>query len=213
MDADENELVLLRSYENPTQLDLISPSFKMWEAARSTSAATTFFEEYRRGTTAYVDGAFKSNNPIFQARHEANDLWPDRPPFIISIGTGTKAAIPLRGNAIKFASALAKQVTETEESWNRFRRGHKEMTDSDMLFRYSVPEAGQVGLGDHAQMHHVKSCTTRWLQSASTEKYVLSCASKMCEIVDGLWVDATVPAKLEMSLEQKGQFISPSSLH
>ncbi|KAI8256446.1 Vegetative incompatibility protein HET-E-1 [Colletotrichum sp. SAR11_239] len=80
--ADDEELLLLRSYVNKQQPDVHSAKFEMWEALRATSAASTYFKEYRRGNEGYVDGAFKSNNPIFEVHHEATDLWPGRDMFL-----------------------------------------------------------------------------------------------------------------------------------
>ncbi|OHF00497.1 ankyrin repeat protein [Colletotrichum orchidophilum] len=180
--TDDNELLLLRSYETRQEMDKHSKQFQLWEALRATSAATTYFKEYRRGNAGYLDGALKSNNPIFQVRQEARDLWPDREAFLISIGTGTKPSVPLRGNLIHLARTLSKLVTETEETWNRFRGSHKEMLKDSLLFRYSVPELGGVDLGNHKLMGMVRSNTERHLREASTEKYVTACAKKMVEI-------------------------------
>lgn len=180
--ADENELVLLRSYKNAHEDDTLSGHFEMWEALRATSAASTYFKEFRHGNGGYVDGAFKSNNPIFQVEHEAKDLWPGREALVVSIGTGTKPSTPLRGHIFKLARTMTKLVTETEETWNRFRKGHKDMHTHDLLFRYSVPGIGGVDLGDYKQLDSVKSSTTRYLKDASTEKYIKSCADQMWEI-------------------------------
>ncbi|KAK1659020.1 hypothetical protein BDP55DRAFT_733684 [Colletotrichum godetiae] len=188
--TDDNELLLLRSYETRQELDKHSKQFQLWEALRATSAATTYFKEYRRGNAGYLDGALKSNNPIFQVRQEARDQWPDREAFLISIGTGTKPSVPLRGNLIHLARTLTKLVTETEETWNRFRGSHKEMLKDSLLFRYSVPELGGVDLGNHKLMGMVRSNTERHLREAATEKYVTVCAKKMLEIESGEYANA-----------------------
>lgn len=208
--ADDNELALLRSYHNPQELDGVSAQFELWEAIRATSAATTYFNELQHGTAAYVDGAFKCNNPVFQVAHELKDLWPDRPPFILSIGTGAKSSIPLRGHLIKLASSLAKLVTETEETWNRFNRCYKDLTTSEMLFRCSVPEIGRVGLGDYRKIDAIASDTGRWLHSAPTERYIASCARKLLEIEGTDWVTlqcygaAADNHRLSISDDEKG---------
>ncbi|KAK1515211.1 uncharacterized protein CCOS01_13404 [Colletotrichum costaricense] len=183
--TDDNELLLLRSYETRQELDKHSKQFQLWEALRATSAATTYFKEYRRGNAGYLDGALKSNNPIFQVRQEARDQWPDREAFLISIGTGTKPSVPLRGNLIHLARTLTKLVTETEETWNRFKGSHKEMLKDSLLFRYSVPELGGVDLGNHKLMGMVRTNTERHLREAATEKYVTACAKKIVEIESG----------------------------
>ncbi|KZL79415.1 ankyrin repeat protein, partial [Colletotrichum incanum] len=180
--TDDHQLLLLRSYENKQEVDKHSKQFQLWEALRATSAATTYFKEYRRGNAGYLDGALKSNNPIFQVHHEARDLWPDREAFLVSIGTGTKPSVPLRGNLIHIARTLTKLVTETEETWSRFKGTHKDMLEDSLLFRYSVPELGGVDLGNYKLMGMVRHNTERHLKEASTEKYVMACAEKMVEI-------------------------------
>lgn len=199
--TDDNELLLLRSYETRQELDKHSKQFQLWEALRATSAATTYFKEYRRGNSGYLDGALKSNNPIFQVRQEARDQWPDREAFLISIGTGTKPSVPLRGNLIHLARTLTKLVTETEETWNRFRGSHKEMLEDSLLFRYSVPELGGVDLGNHKLMGMVRTNTERHLREAATEKYVTACAKKMVEIESGEYVKAHAEKASSLRLE------------
>ncbi|KAK6221749.1 NACHT-ankyrin domain protein transcript variant [Colletotrichum tabaci] len=180
--TEDHQLLLLRSYENKQEVDKNSKQFQLWEALRATSAATTYFKEYRRGNAGYLDGALKSNNPIFQAHREARDLWPDREAFLISIGTGTKPSVPLRGNLIHMARTLTKLVTETEETWSRFKGTHKDMLEDSHLFRYSVPGLGGVDLGNYKLMGMVRTNTERHLREASTEKYVMTCAGKVVEI-------------------------------
>ncbi|OBR02356.1 Ankyrin repeat protein [Colletotrichum higginsianum IMI 349063] len=180
--TEDHELLLLRSYENKQEVDKHSKQFRLWEALRATSAATTYFKEYRRGNAGYLDGGLKSNNPIFQVHREARDLWPDREALLISIGTGTKPSVPLRGNLIRMARTLTKLVTETEETWSRFKGTHKNMLEDSHLFRYSVPGLGGVDLGNYKLMGMIRTNTERHLREASTEKYVMTCAGKVVEI-------------------------------
>ena len=66
--------------------------FKIWQAARATSAAQTYFEPYRHRPTSkvYVDGAIVRNNPVRVALEEEKRIWgPDaRPDIVVSIGSG-----------------------------------------------------------------------------------------------------------------------------
>ncbi|KAK1613532.1 hypothetical protein BDP81DRAFT_443725 [Colletotrichum phormii] len=70
--------------------------FKVWEAARATSAAPPYFETFPRPETkdTYVDGALYHNCPVFVAHHERRMIWPDIadsvPDILLSIGTGLK---------------------------------------------------------------------------------------------------------------------------
>jgi patatin-like phospholipase/acyl hydrolase len=57
--------VLIRSYET-MEYDSLYDICKIWEAARATSAASTFFEPIEIGPykQRFVDGALRHNNPI-----------------------------------------------------------------------------------------------------------------------------------------------------
>jgi hypothetical protein len=80
---------LFRSYSIPGQP---ASKCKIWEAARATTAAPTFFkamtiEDPPPGLTL-VDGGMGHNNPAQLAHEEIVRIWPGCQPFIVSIGTG-----------------------------------------------------------------------------------------------------------------------------
>jgi patatin-like phospholipase/acyl hydrolase len=55
--------VLLRSYSNPEQMPEF-PGVKLWEAARATSAAPTYFKPLVINGETLVDGGVQANNPL-----------------------------------------------------------------------------------------------------------------------------------------------------
>ncbi|KAF2736521.1 hypothetical protein EJ04DRAFT_462876 [Polyplosphaeria fusca] len=67
---------------------------KLWEAARATSAAPTFFRPFvnLRTKEGYLDGAVFHNNPVRIANYESKLIWPEveeyPPDILLSIGTG-----------------------------------------------------------------------------------------------------------------------------
>ena len=67
---------------------------KIWEAARATSAAPTFFRPFVNPRTkeGFLDGAVFHNNPVRIANYESKLIWPDmedcHPDILLSIGTG-----------------------------------------------------------------------------------------------------------------------------
>ena len=72
----------------------------IWEAARATSAAPTFFKpltiQRPRPAIMYIDGGMGHNNPSEIALEEARKLWPACTKFgLISIGTGQSKANPV----------------------------------------------------------------------------------------------------------------------
>ncbi|KAI8188958.1 Vegetative incompatibility protein HET-E-1 [Colletotrichum sp. SAR 10_65] len=180
--ADDEELLLLRSYVNKQQPDVHSAKFEMWEALRATSAASTYFKEYRRGNEGYVDGAFKSNNPIFEVHHEATDLWPGRDMFLVSIGTGTKPSTPLGGHVVKLVRSMTKLATATEGSWIRFHRTHKQLAEDHRLFRFSAPGIGEVDLGNYKMIGNVAMRTETYLRDTTTARDIARCSKEMLAI-------------------------------
>ena len=69
----------------------------LWQAARATSAAPTFFKpmsiDRPRPAITYVDGGMGFNNPSDLALSEARRIWPNCTEFgIVSIGTGRPKA-------------------------------------------------------------------------------------------------------------------------
>ncbi|PHH77916.1 hypothetical protein CDD80_7598 [Ophiocordyceps camponoti-rufipedis] len=67
---------------------------RLWEAARATSAAPTYFAPYAHSGTSqvYLDGGLWHNNPIRIADAESRAIWPSskprQPDLILSIGGG-----------------------------------------------------------------------------------------------------------------------------
>ena len=72
--------------------DNLEHELKCWEAARSTSAAPTYFPPYyhKPKRQLYIDGALHRNNPIQILEEERRAIWKDKAPpdILLSIGTG-----------------------------------------------------------------------------------------------------------------------------
>jgi hypothetical protein len=64
----------------------------IWHAARATSAAPRYFEEFERGDTVFLDGAIGANNPSKIALKEVDQMHPHSPAILVSIGAGEKQA-------------------------------------------------------------------------------------------------------------------------
>lgn len=67
----------------------------MWQAARATSAAPTYFEPAKLSSEssddyfALVDGGVCANNPAMCAYAEARSIWPEEADLlVVSLGTG-----------------------------------------------------------------------------------------------------------------------------
>ena len=86
--------VLMRTYDNFPSTEAFPAA--IWQVARATSAAPTFFDPILVDDVRYGDGGTGCNNPTELAIDEAHNIWPNRPiGCLISIGTGLSDAIQL----------------------------------------------------------------------------------------------------------------------
>jgi len=86
--------VLFRTYESHET----HPECKIWEAARATSAAPTFFKGIEIGRAQpFIDGGIGRNNPSWIVLDEANTLFGARPiGCLVSIGTGQVETVGIK---------------------------------------------------------------------------------------------------------------------
>lgn len=61
--ANNREPVLFRSYKNPREKSEF-PEIKIWQAARATSAAPTYFKSITDDNNTFMDGGLQANNPV-----------------------------------------------------------------------------------------------------------------------------------------------------
>ncbi|KLP22787.1 calcium-independent phospholipase A2 [Fusarium fujikuroi] len=152
-----------------------SKDFKIWEAARATSAAPTFFQPFVHPETkrSYIDGALMHNNPVSLAYSEVEKIWPGSlpPDIILSIGTGLvvdksgkmktkhnsklesfKRYIP-RGYLMRIEAGLGiiQSSTNCHEAWKEFRS----MSVTDRRLRQNCHRLN-VGLKQRVEMDDVE---------------------------------------------------------
>ena len=171
--------MLLRSYDNEDHSDLLSDNFPLWGACRATSAATSYFEPFTHGNLTFVDGAFSDSNPVSQVKIEAESLWSGREMSIVSVGTGKAAGRSLKGNALSLARTLAKLVTETENTAERFYHSNKNMVDRGLYYRFTVDGLGAVGLGDYTKVDSIQAETLGYLRQGFVGRELGRCVENM----------------------------------
>lgn len=77
----ERKTIWFKSWKNGTVIP-------MWEVARATSAAHTYFCSHK----GWVDGGVSVNNPSACAAAEARVIWPNEEVMVVSLGTGVSTA-------------------------------------------------------------------------------------------------------------------------
>ncbi|TMC18228.1 MAG: hypothetical protein E6J34_17645 [Chloroflexi bacterium] len=79
----------------------------IWQAARATSAAPTFFPSILIDDDRYGDGGTGWNNPTKEAIAEVHNIWPTRSiGCVISIGTGLEEALQLNDKSEELSTFI-----------------------------------------------------------------------------------------------------------
>lgn len=141
---------------------------KIWEAARATSAATTFFApikiSYGSVKRRYLDGAFVANNPV-------NELWLEAqaefglPPLepqirtLLSLGTGKPPLTAFGKSVIEVGGSIIKLATDTQNTADMFHNMHMELANRNGYFRFNPPDISEVGL-EHASKRAIIAVRT-----------------------------------------------------
>ena len=86
-------------------------NYPLWQVARATSAAQTYFPAYDVGNHVFWDGGNVANNPAACAVAEAYKLWGDEQLCVLSIGCGTASSKVDPQNIIN--AGIARIGTET----------------------------------------------------------------------------------------------------
>ena len=156
---------------------------KIWQAARATSAATSFFAPITIGEQTFLDGALGANNPIDRLWVEAQEEFgPDslEPQLrcIVSIGTGRPATESFGDKIKDVAGSLVQLATETQNTAQRFRESHGELARRGGLYRFNPPYLEEVGLQDAKKRGIIDSRT----ESYGTEPEVKEQMQRFSEI-------------------------------
>jgi hypothetical protein len=158
---------LFRSYSSPRALDLAP---QIWEAARATSAATTFFEPIEIGPMRerFVDGALGFNNPVHVVLDEAIDCWTgarDTVHCIVSIGTGEPHSRPVGQTAPEVLKTLVAIATESDRTAKRFEKDHPEYVQQGKYYRFNVKRGLEdVKLEEHKKINVIAAATARYME-------------------------------------------------
>ena len=167
---------LFRTYSTPKYETF---NCTIWEAARATSAAPTFFKRIVIGelgsSQSYVDGGMGCNNPIMQVLEEAELIFPGRHvACIVSIGTGQPQTIrlPTRSRLRQtFQQVLPQDVivamqaiaTSCEHSAREVAKRFQ--GTSNIYFRFNVEQGLQnVGLEQWEKLEDVTANTENYMR-------------------------------------------------
>ncbi|KIJ50252.1 hypothetical protein M422DRAFT_116234, partial [Sphaerobolus stellatus SS14] len=181
---------LFRTYQSP---EANMYNCMIWEAARATSAAPTFFERISiagpgHPKQSYIDGGLGRNNPTKQIIEEARLIFPDRHvACVISIGTGKPSTISipkpsffqriLPGELIRATIAIATDCEAIEqEVAQRFR------SVPDFYYRFNVEQGMQsIGLAEFDKMENVVAHTDQYIRGEEVKQRFTNVVLALCQ--------------------------------
>ncbi|TVY22961.1 Calcium-independent phospholipase A2-gamma [Lachnellula hyalina] len=178
--------VLLRSYTSDDALNNILAT--ICEAARATSAASSFFEPVTIGPRGrkYVDGGLGANNPVEQLWNEAQSIWCHDGATelsallkcFVSIGTGNPGRKPIAEGSLKFFSqTLVGIATQTEDTAKIFVTRHRLLYETKRYFRFNVQQGLQgVGLEEYKAAGLIDAATAEYMDGQESKSAAHECA-------------------------------------
>ncbi|KAK4151190.1 hypothetical protein C8A00DRAFT_17376 [Chaetomidium leptoderma] len=191
---------LVRSFSgDPGDDDQWDKDIAIWEAARATTAASSFFKPQKLGSGAtaqtYIDAAIGVNNPVVSLLDEAVKEFGSgrRLGCVVSIGTGTRdiqlgrALSGIRNFVqgprfyIHLIKTLKSTATDAEDAHRQLQSRLLPFPGS--YYRFNVPEAAEaVGLHHYKKMPVLKSLTAEYLGREEI-------ATQVRKIAEGLQTD------------------------
>ncbi|KAF7512509.1 hypothetical protein GJ744_001444 [Endocarpon pusillum] len=133
------------SYKSHSDSDLLKTT-KIWEAARATSAAPSFFDPIKIGRFGeeFGDGGTGANNPVRILWNQAQyclgqgGLVERNLRYLVSIGTSIPSLEPFGDHLMEVAKTLRAIATETEMTAKSFREEYAELAKQNRYFRFNV---------------------------------------------------------------------------
>jgi predicted acylesterase/phospholipase RssA len=179
---DGGSAVRMRSYTS--RRSYAFPSL-IWEAARATSAAPTFFEPITIDGEIYSDGGIGWNNPSEEAIAEARQVWPNRQiGCLVSLGTGLESAmqfgdkektverwlldkvLPTQSRLIDVAKYCVNCLTSSEKVHRRLCEDGEMYGIEGVYFRFNVPQGmSKVGLEEWDKTGDMTTLTKNYMRA------------------------------------------------
>lgn len=174
-----------RSYRSSRGSSDFLQKTKIWEAARATSAAPSFFGSIKIGDFGeeFVDGGTGANNPVRIIWIEAKNTFlgpreslEENLNCLVSIGTGVPSLKPFGDSLLDIARTLKSMATETEATAESFHRDHSELDGCNQYFRFSVTSGlEEIGLEESAQKGVIMAVTRRYVDSQTVKRQMSLC--------------------------------------
>ncbi|CAN9473751.1 unnamed protein product [Alternaria alternata] len=159
---------------------------KIWEVARATSAATTFFEPISIGhqDIEFIDAGFGHNNPSEVLLSEAEDMFPGGTyDCILSIGTGLGDVITIKDSRRSIIKALKSMASHSQAVHRRLSHRLSEAA----YFRFDVTRGlDDVTLSDWKESSTISAHTRNYLAEIDVERQIKRCARILMQDTDSI---------------------------
>jgi len=137
----------------------------IWQVARATSAATTFFKPATvgRDSVEFVDAAFGYNNPCEILIEEARRQYPAHEMIrVLSIGTGLGDVVAIDNSRGSIVKALKRMATSSKTVATRL---DSKYGDSGDYYRFNVDQGLQdITMSDWEKSSTISAHTYNYLQ-------------------------------------------------
>ena len=158
MTGEARAITRFTDYKGPADQQGIYDDIKIWEAARATFAATSFFAPIKiksRGLEReFRDGGLGTNNPVYELWQEAVKAFGPLEPQIqclLSIGTGRPKLEAFGKSILAVGREIINIAIESQAAANRFEDEHEDLFTEDRAFRFNPPDINEVGLEDASE--------------------------------------------------------------
>jgi predicted acylesterase/phospholipase RssA len=173
---------------------LASANCEIWEAARATSAAPTFFKRIAisdgsGGTDEFVDGGLRCNNPAKQVLEEAKAIFGNNQAVgcLVSIGTGYPGTIGLvRPDSFqkflptKMVDVLQRIATDCETTANELSARFQE--HEKFFYRFNVEHGAEgISLKEWKKMDQMRQHTTAYMTKVAVSKAIDEVVGMLCQ--------------------------------
>lgn len=153
---------------------------KIWEAARATTAAPSYFEPMKvsRGgrTRTFIDGAMGCNNPAYELVDEATALFGIDCVLgcLISLGTGSSGPLTTGdgGNFWKKIKGLVTNIKKIATDTEKVHQGLRSQIrpELDTYFRFQLPSGAEgIGLHEYARLDELSQLMQVYIEQNSSE--------------------------------------------
>lgn len=177
-----------KSYPSGSSSDFLE-SARIWQVARATSAAPSFFDPVQIGRfgEGFSDGGTGANNPVqkvwTEARHtflREGQLLEGNLKCLVSIGTGKPSIKPFGKKLQSVGQTLIRIATDTQNTADAFRSAHLELEEDRQYFRFNIEHGLEnVGLEDAAQANTIMAATRYYLDSPELKRQMQVCGRRL----------------------------------